>query len=291
VLEQGTTKITGPHQGGWVDTKTGEDWFVHFQDRYAYGRIVHLQPMRWENDWPVMGIDVDNNGVGEPVLTHRKPDVGRTYPITVPQTTDEFDAGPLGLQWQWQANFKTDWVSLDARPGWLRLYAQRALPSLKNLWSVPSLLLQKFPAPVFSATARFEYSSLAPGDKTGLVVFGLDYSYLGIRRTDNGFTMGQFVCARADKGSAEETVAEIAVKGAEVYFKVEVRPENPSEIIPKVLCWFSYSEDGRIFKPIGRQFIAREGIWVGAKVGVFALSAGDKPGYADVNWFRVEKLK
>ena len=79
VLAQGKTKINGPHQGGWVETQTGESWFIHFQDKGAYGRVVHLQPMKWVNDWPIMGVDLDNDGSGEPVLTHRKPNVGRTY--------------------------------------------------------------------------------------------------------------------------------------------------------------------------------------------------------------------
>ena len=110
MLEQGSTNINGPHQGAWVTTQTGEDWFLHFQDRYAYGRIVHLQPMKWENDWPVMGEDYDGNGIGEPVATYKKPNVGKSYPVQVPQTSDEFDDTTLGLQWQWQSNFKDSWV-------------------------------------------------------------------------------------------------------------------------------------------------------------------------------------
>ncbi len=72
VLAQGKTAINGPHQGAWVDTPTGEDWFLHFQDKVAFGRIVHLQPMTWKNDFPVMA---DNNGTGEPVLSYRKPNI------------------------------------------------------------------------------------------------------------------------------------------------------------------------------------------------------------------------
>jgi unsaturated rhamnogalacturonyl hydrolase len=37
----------GLHQGAWVD-----DWFVHFQDLGAYGRVVHRQPLKWVNEWP-----------------------------------------------------------------------------------------------------------------------------------------------------------------------------------------------------------------------------------------------
>ncbi|HEY5807073.1 MAG TPA: family 43 glycosylhydrolase, partial [Povalibacter sp.] len=117
VLDQGNTTINGPHQGAWVDTASGEDWFLHFQDRGPFGRVVHLQPMEWNDDWPLMGTDPDKDGKGEPVLRHRKPDIGKTYPPAAPQTSDEFTAPTLGLQWQWNANPQADWASLTASPG------------------------------------------------------------------------------------------------------------------------------------------------------------------------------
>src|SRR5204862_107563 len=141
VLSKGHTEINGPHQGGWVETQTGESWFIHFQDRGAYGRILHLQPMRWIRDWPVIGTDK-----GEPVLVWRKPDVERSYPAAAPQTTDEFDSNKLGLQWQWNANYRTKWFTLSARPGWLRLFSVPKPDRAVNLWLVPNLLLQKLPA-------------------------------------------------------------------------------------------------------------------------------------------------
>ncbi|MDP2883588.1 MAG: glycoside hydrolase 43 family protein [Ignavibacteria bacterium] len=293
VLEQGSTNINGPHQGAWVDTKGGEDWFLHFQDRYAYGRIVHLQPMRWENDWPVIGVDYDKNGIGEPVLSHKKPNVGNTYPVEVPQTSDEFDSSSLGLQWQWEANYESDWVSLDARKGWLRLYSQLPSPKYKNLWTVPNLMLQKMPAPAFSATARFECAQQSVGEKSGLVVFGLDYSYIGICKSKAGYTISHIVCTKADKGTQEETSASVDASGSEIYLRVEVRTESTTEITPKVLCSFSYSIDGRLFHPLGKTFTAREGLWVGAKVGVFASGsdATEKSGYTDLDRFRIERLE
>ncbi len=97
VLAQGKTKINGPHQGAWVETQTGESWFLHFQDKGPYGRIVHLQPVRWVNDWPVMGADADGDGTGEPVLKFKKPNVGKSYPTQTPPESDEFDSTRLGL--------------------------------------------------------------------------------------------------------------------------------------------------------------------------------------------------
>ena len=110
VLAQGDSPVNGPHQGAWVDTPSGEDWFFHFQDVGAYGRLVHLQPMKWVNDWPVIGIDKDGDGCGEPVLTYQKPNIGKTYPICTPQESDEFDGYTLSPQWQWHANINEKWA-------------------------------------------------------------------------------------------------------------------------------------------------------------------------------------
>ena len=290
VLEQGTTTINGPHQGAWVQTQSGEDWFIHFQDRHAYGRIVHLQPMRWENDWPVIGIDHDKNGIGEPVASHKKPNVGKSYPVEVPQTSDEFTSEHLGQQWQWEANANAGWTSLAARKGWLRFYSQAPAGTYKNLWNVASLMLQKIPSPTFAATVRADLSSLEINDKTGLVVFGLDYSYVGIEKSNEGYRVFQAVCKSADKGTEEETIDSANTQSDELYLRVRVRQANEFEIIPKVLCTFDYSTDGRQFHSLGKQFFAREGQWVGAKIGVFSLgNASDKSrGYADIDWFRVE---
>ena len=171
VMDQGSTSVNGPHQGGWVETQTGEGWFVHFQEYLPYGRIVHLQPVKWVDDWPVMGEDLAGHGKGQPVLTHRKPDVGRAYPIAVPQTSDEFDGPKLGLQWQWFANYRDDWISLTDRPGFLSMAAVAA-DEPAPLSDHPNLLLQKFPAEQFVVTTRIDAGRLEDGDRVGLAVAG-----------------------------------------------------------------------------------------------------------------------
>ena len=157
-MAQGKTGINGPHQGAWVDTQTGEHWFLHFQDVGAYGRIVHLQPMKWINNWPVIGSDKDGDGCGEPVLQHKKPNVGQNHAICTPQESDEFNATQLGLQWQWHANFNPKWIFNDATNGCIRLYSYPLTENAVSLWDVPNLLLQKTPADEFIATIKLRFS-------------------------------------------------------------------------------------------------------------------------------------
>ena len=298
VLAQGNTSVNGPHQGAWVDTPTGEDWFLHFQDVGAYGRLVHLQPMKWKDGWPVIGTDPDGDGCGEPVLSHRKPDVGRTYPVCTPQESDEFDGYTLSPQWQWHANINEKWAYYAGNHGFVHLYSYPVVPQYRNLWDVANLLLQKTPAPNFTATMKLTFSPTKQykGERTGLVVMGMDYAALVLENTASGLTLSQVVCHGADKGQPEQVNASVGLKEGTVYLRVKfgcdgrkiVQSEGGHDLL--VTCDFSYSTDGRTFSPLGTTFQAREGKWIGAKVGTFctrpAIKASDG-GWADVDWFRI----
>ncbi|ULC59032.1 glycoside hydrolase 43 family protein [Flaviramulus sp. BrNp1-15] len=286
VLEQGSTKINGPHQGAWVETPNGESWFYHFQDVNAYGRIVHLQPMSWKKDWPVMGQDFDKNGIGEPVKSFNKPNVGKIYPIETPAETDNFDGFNIGLQWQWNANPNILWHAKLAGNDYLRLFSIKQPKEVKNLWLVPNLLLQKFPAPSFTVSTKIIlYPEEAKSGKTsGLIIMGMDYATLSISHDENGFYLKQTEAIKAIDGTPEVTNEQIKLKSNTVYFKVEV-------IAPNAMCQFSYSENGKTFKKIGKPFKAKEGKWIGAKVGLFNIStdAAKRGGYSDVDYFKISK--
>ncbi len=282
VLEQGSTKINGPHQGGWVELENGENWFVHFQDNGAYGRIVHLNPVRWEDDWPLMGVDLDGNGIGEPVTQYKKPDVGKKYPVEVPQTSDEFDSEKLGLQWQWHTNPKDDWMSLKSRPGWMRLYAVPNPKDSKNLWTVPNLILQKFPAPEFTVTTKLDFNNLAVGEKTGLLIMGQSYSYLALEKTSSGCYLVNKTCINAMRDGEEIEEQKADCQGDSVVLCVKIGSG--------AVCNFSYSIDGEQFTSIGKPFTTQPGRWIGAKVGLFCLAnqKRESAGYADYDWLRIE---
>lgn len=276
VLAQGSTDVNGPHQGAWVRTHGGEDWFVHFQDRGAYGRVVHLQPMAWRPDgWPVMGRD-DGTGRGEPIAVHAKPDVPGRVPITAPASSDAFTGGALGGQWMWQANSDPAWWRL--RGGRLRL---ACVPSADtaDLRLLPSILTQRFPATSFTATTELTLRAGTAGTRAGLVVLGESYAWIGLRRDASGLGL---VYATAASGAPEaDAVTPVPVRdGRPVRLRVTVAPG--------AVCRFA-ADTGDGMREVGPPFTATAGRWVGATAGVFGTApegaAGD--GTVDVGWFRV----
>ncbi len=278
VLAQGDTDINGPHQGAWVQTPDGEDWFVHFQSKETYGRIVHLQPMRWRNDWPEMGQNVNAEGTGEPVLRYRKPVDG--FPIKVPATTDEFSGNELGVQWQWNANFYDDWYSLTERAGYLRLFAQDfdSPNGQDNLWLNPALVMQKVPAPEFTMTTALEVNTREDGDRAGLIMFGEDYAWIGLEQRGDQHRLVQKICVDARAGCDEQTQAEVAYNGdGTLYLRLHFEEDQTVN--------FEYSVNGEDYQPLGERFQTRRGRWVGGKIGLFM--EGSEGAYVDADYFRV----
>jgi beta-xylosidase len=282
-MHQGSTQINGPHQGGIVELASGEWWFVHFQSRGAYGRVVHLQPAKWVDGFPVIGSFQEGQSVGEPVAEHEKPNVGRTCPIQIPQTSDTFDSNKLAPQWQWQANPKKEWFSLTERKGHLRLNSIQNLSQNGNLWFVPNLLLQKFPAPAFTATAKVDFHPELVNERCGLVVMGTSWVGLSINNTAEGMKLGWF--NGTYKNCEDQTNEMEAVGIAEdlpVYLRVNISQD--------AVCIFSYSQNGIDYTSIGEKFSARAGKWIGAKVGMFSLNPNiaESRGYADFESFIVK---
>lgn len=294
VMAQGKTDINGPHQGGWVDTPAGESWFLHFQDKGAYGRVLHLNPMKWVNDWPVIGVDKDGDGCGDPVSRYRKPKIGKTYPIETPVESDEFDTRKLGLQWEWHANYQ-DVFGFTTNMGYARIYGHELSPHFKNFWEVPNLLMQKFPAEEFTATAKLKVSAKDDGQLSGLIIMGWDYFWIGVEKQGEKFLLKQAVCKDAEQGNLEQ-VSTLAVLEPSRKFEAGLFPNYEREIYIRVhvdkgaYCRFSYSLDGKKFTEAGTLFKARQGKWIGAKVGMFSVTPhGKERGWVDVDWFRVEK--
>ena len=278
VMRQGSSPVNGPHQGAWVDTPDGQDWFLHFQDTGNAGRIIHLQPMRWEDDWPIIGVN-DSDGCGEPVMRCQKPDVGRTYPIDAPEDSDFFEGDTLGLQWQWNANYREDWYHVGG--GQLTLYAQASDPAAQ-LCDISNLLLQKWPAPEFMITTCIHLEHMADGDAAGMVSQGGHYTGMFIVKEDGKFTLQQRTGhlekndeVRENLGAAEQDVLYIRMKVKEAaYVSFEV----------------GSSEDR--LAPAGRTVEAAPGRWVGVKAGLAAIhEQGPESGHIQVDHFVFQPLQ
>ena len=285
VLAQGKTSVNGPHQGGWVHTKYGEDWFLHFQDKEAYGRVVHLQPVDWSTGWPIMGKK------GEPVLTYKKPQSSSTT-IVNPAESDEFNLPTMGKQWQWQANYDEKY-GVPTAFGTFRIYTHKLEQGWKNLWLVPNMLLQKTPADRFTVTTKLRLTTKADGQFGGLIMMGLDYSALVVRRTADEFQLVQMTCKAADKGKAQ-TENIIATLKPTAKDDTEYRPGIHEDIYLRLTVndsklRFAYSLNGKKFTPCGDEFQMKEGKWIGAKFGFLAAESNPTAdrGWVEADWLRV----
>ncbi len=329
VMAEGKSGVNGPHQGAWIDTPAGEHWFMHFQDKDAYGRVVHLQPMEWTDEgWPVIGIDKDGDGVGEPVMKYGKPALASSG-VFQPAESDDFVSTELGLQWQWHGVPSPYWYYLNpSANGTLRLYTVDQAEGWRNLGDSPNLLLQKTPADSFTATAKVRFvpnpQLKEKGESCGLVLMGQDYAALKMTDTKDGVMLQYVECKNALKGSEERVLCEIPLaseplptpysnkymstsvppvapvsyEGAEAYLRLKVMPRERKGDVPELTVTFWYSPDGKKWtqltpseNPSGRSdyvFTGRPGKWIGSKFGFFCNRLASKN---DSGWMEIDWIK
>lgn len=271
VLKQGNTIVNGPHQGGLVDTVNGDEWFLHFQDRGLYGRIVHMQPVVWENDWPVMGENA-KDGCGEPCLIYKKPNTGVAEEPCSLEASDDFEESKLNLMWQWLGNSRENFYSLTAKPGFLRLYALN--PSGEKepvLWNCSNVLTQKLVCPFFKASACLHTDGLRENEQAGMVMMGGHYAYLAVRLVNGEKILVYAEAYDAEDGSIKEKTNTLKLV----------------ENMEKVIFSFAMEEgkDGPEFKmfytlgdeetAVSTNFMPSDHTWVGAKIGLFATALGE----------------
>lgn len=296
VMKAGEGTINGPHQGAWVDTPSGEHWFIHFQDKGAYGRIVHLQPMEWRKDgWPVIGEDADGDGTGLPVKEWRAPRVakGALPADAVPAAS----AGPYGLPLEWQYPAVPSPYWHYALPGGVRLFS---VEQPRRDWrQMPNLLLQKFPAESFTVEAKLVFHpnpALGPDlESAGFLVSGDDLAGFNLRAAKECAWLEHFTSRQVDKGVIEETIEEETAwlpydeaREAVLWVKLTVEAQSTGTPVPRAICRFSFSLDGKHFTQAGDPFEAVPESWIGSKFGFFCNRYAPKN---DGGWLDVLDLK
>lgn len=265
VLEKGSTRVNGPHQGAIVDTPQGEWWFCHFQHYGALGRVVHLQPMHWHDDWPVIGVDLDRNGVGEPVTVWAKPRVGEesqqekgmvplvgsdTAERHLPQTSDDFVQTELSPQWQWNHNPDNGAWSLTEHRGELTLHALGA----PNFLKARNTLTQKVMGFGSVATIAVDVSHMAEGARCGIACMGKTNELLGIVKKG-----GRLHVYRGD-GDEENSLAAVSAKKLllRISFDMEAGQYR-----------FAYSTDQKHFTEVPQPFFVGFGHWKGVRFAIY----------------------
>lgn len=255
----------GLHQGGMVQLKNGDWWFIIMQDRGPIGRVPNLLPVNWVDGWPMLGSG------GKDVITYTKPEVGKKYPNNQPLTSDEFNSSTLGLQWQWNHNPDNTKWSLKERKGYMRLKSSYA----ETLESARNTLTQRVQGPSSEATVEMDVSGLKDGNIAGFGVFQFPYAYVAVQ--NEGGVNNIVMC---NNGNNVQTIPNFTSN--KLWVRVRV---NDKDFVAK----FYYSTDGKNYFVIGTDLKMGLGLdWTANRFALLNFSTKESGigGYADFNWFR-----
>ncbi|MBS1662671.1 MAG: endo-1,4-beta-xylanase [Bacteroidetes bacterium] len=259
----------GIHQGALIQTQTGEWWTMLFLDKGPFGRMPSLQPVRWEDGWPIAGVD------GKGVATYRKPNVGKAYEAATLPTSDEFNEASLPMQWGWNHNPDSSSWSLSKRPGSLRLTTAKVvadLPHARN--TLTQRMFGYYSDSVAStATTKISFSGMKDGDEAGLAVFQDPYGYIAVRKVGKKFRL-----VMVNNGAVVE---ERPLEGKEVYLRA-------AAVFGTGKARFSFSPDNMVFTGLGNELAMRFNlsIFTGNKWCLFNYATKGAGGYVDFDWFR-----
>jgi len=279
------------HQGALVQTQTGEWWTVLFKDNGAIGRIPYLEPVVWEDGWPVIG----NNGidVSKDAKPYRKPDVGAEHTVVYMDTNDPFVSPVLGKQWAWNHNPVNSAWSLQANPGWLRLSTASVtedLVSARNSLTqrVVGLNPEGTPSNRYQwcyGSVKMDVSGMKEGDVAGLAVFQTPYSFISVKMQDGKkclyserCTFNSQVHKKVETKIGGEITANVIYLRAMLNFGTN-------------LCRYQYSLDNKNWTSFGVQMTMGYTLdfFVGQRFYLFNYATKELGGYVDFDWFSTEK--
>ena len=267
------------HQGALIDTPDGSQWWTVLQeDLGCLGRMPNLQPVTWEEGWPVVG----NNGV--PYATYSKPDIGTSYPCTPLPTNDNFRSYPLGMQWQWNHNPNDGAWSLFERPGWLRLHASSETEKLTQARNMLTQRIFAYDNKVSAGTVCIDVSGLQEGSRAGICILQDPYAAIAVEVKDGKkrLVWWQDQLTSNDGFTPSEKTSSIEI-GDTIYLRATVSYSNSK-------TQFSYSKNNIRFTKLGDATTLGYNLsmFVGARFGLFCYNPNSTSSYADFDWFSTE---
>ncbi|MHB8524490.1 MAG: family 43 glycosylhydrolase [Limisphaerales bacterium] len=273
------------HQGGIVDTPSGEWWSIIMSDHGSAGRMVSLVPITWDNGFPLIGLP---GNLRKAPNTWIKPNTGYTQePKPAFVHDDNFDGGKMNAYWQWNHVPDDSKWSITEKLGVLRLHS---LPA-DNFWTARNSLCQRPPGPESIMTVEVETSSLVAGDDAGLALLSTPYAWIGVVKTAEGTTLQMLQgTGGGHRGGGAGAATNTPAWG----------PTNPpSRLWLRVACnfdtdqaIFSWSADGKEFTPLGNPFTMTFQLttFQGVRPALFNFNTSGQPGgYADFDNYTVEE--
>jgi beta-xylosidase len=271
----------GIHQGALIKTQTNEWWTMLFVDSGPFGRFPSLQPVTWVDNWPMIGVN------GKAVITYRKPNVGKTYPIQTLPTSDEFNSKTLGMQWGWNHNPDSTKWSFTQRPGYLRLTTGKVVSNLRearNTITQRTFTYYNDSIPAAGST-KMDIDKMKDGDIAGLAVFQDPYAYIAVKQTN-----GVKYIIMVNNGKPVDSVV---INKLIIYLRTIASNSTRK-------AWFEYSFDNKTFTRLGNELSMRFNlsVFTGNKFCLFNYatkpvrpSGGESGGYVDFDWFRMIPYK
>ena len=260
------------HQGGIVDTPTGEWWGFSMMDANSVGRLTALSPVTWKDGWPYFGLP---GNLGRTPRTWVKPSTGIFEKPHAPyRRSDDFSGKSLQPVWQWNHVPVDGKWSLTERPGFLRLHS---LPAA-DLWHARNTLTQRSIGPLSTVSAILDTSGMKAGDIAGLALFNRPYAWLGIETSDQGQVLKLF-----DEVTGKDTRVE--VEGKRIWLQAECD-------FRKNVAIFRYSVDGEKYTNIGETHTMAFGLvtFQGVRYSLFSYTmTGTEGNYADFDSIDVKE--
>lgn len=272
------------HQGGIVDTPSGEWWSIIMSDHGSAGRMVSLVPVTWENGFPLIGLP---GNLRKAPNTWIKPNTGYSQaPKPAFVHDDDFENGRLNPNWQWNhVPDDTKW-SVTENPGVLRLHS---LPA-SNFWSARNSLCQRPPGPESIMTVEVNSKGMTEGDTAGLALLSTPYAWIGLAKTEGNTILQRVEGAGENRQRHAAVITNAPVIGAtnppvHVWLRVACNFDTDEAI-------FSWSADGKRFTALGEPFKMTFQLttFQGVRPALFNYNtSGSTGGYVDFDNYTVDE--